>query len=61
LNTWILIIFFAYGANFTPVVIENIESEAECRKLEDFIHKHPLAPIIKSMCAPVRKSTSKVM
>jgi hypothetical protein len=54
-------IFFAHGANVTPIVIENIASEAECRKLEDFIHKHPLAPIIKSMCAPIRKSTSKVM
>jgi hypothetical protein len=53
-------IFFAHGGNFTPVVIEDIASETECRKLEDFIHKHPLAPIIKSMCVPVRKSTSKV-
>lgn len=62
LNTWILMVFFAYGTNNTvPVVIENIVSQAECQKLEELIHKEPLAPVIKSMCVPVRKSNARMV
>ena len=56
--TWILIVIFAAGPGAGPIVIENIVSKEECVKLEEFIHKEPLAPIIKSMCAPVRKSNA---
>lgn len=59
--TWVLIIIFMNNNTGMPVVIENIVSQAECQKLEELIHKEPLAPVIKSMCVPVRKSNARMV
>lgn len=53
--TWILIIVFSSGVNTAPLLIDNIASREECLKLEETIHKEPLAPFIRSMCVSVRK------
>jgi hypothetical protein len=53
---WVLMVFFQQGSPGGPVLIDNIVSEAECRRMEDYIHKNPIAPVIKSICAPIRKA-----
>ena len=56
MTVWILMVFFLQGSTGSPVVIDNIVSEAECRRLEEYIHKNPIAPVIRSICAPIRKA-----
>ena len=56
MTVWTLMVFFLQGPVGGPIVIDGIVSEAECRRLEDYIHKNPISPVIRSVCAPVVKA-----